>query len=111
MRWRTAILVLIPAVAILGWLAFNLRSPTPQAKTSATTAEQSAKGPAGLTEGDRRKYIHEAAHKIVELEEMEPDMGGTHLKNRYAELLRAEEPLRLEYEAIKAERVRAKSAK
>jgi hypothetical protein len=48
MRWRTAILVLIPTAGILGWLAIGPGSPNPQAKSKAATPAQSEKRPNNL---------------------------------------------------------------
>jgi hypothetical protein len=62
-----------------------------------------------LTEADRHRHIHHAARLIVELEEIDLEMGGKQFKKRYDQLLHDEEPLRTEYEAIKTERAKAKT--
>lgn len=107
MRWRSAILLIVPAIGLLAWLVFAPPSDSklPNSTSGAVAAEQPLADPAA----QRQAYIHRAAKMIVELEETQPDMGGAGLKKRYEELLRDEEPLHLEYEAIKAERAIRKS--
>lgn len=105
MRWRSALLILVPAAGVLAWLAFAPRSDTNSQQNPKSAARAADPGKAlGDLEAQQQAYIRRAARMIVELEETQPDMGGAQLKQKYEELLHDEEPLRREYEALKAER-------
>jgi len=110
MRWRIAMLVLIAVAGVWSWQAF---APGPEQARVAPpkTVSTKAKNATLTPEERRQKYVHEAARRIVELEETQPDMGSAHLQERYAQLLQQEAPLRLEYEAIKADRAKARKLK
>lgn len=57
------------------------------------------------------EYIKRSATLILQLESTPPgDMGGEQFKKRYDELLRKEEPLRKDYEALKKEKEKEKAA-
>ncbi|MBY0523663.1 MAG: hypothetical protein K2R98_09695 [Gemmataceae bacterium] len=101
--------VLLLMCGTLVWYATTQRHGKPAQADARTLAKESK--PAPRKYSSRDEYVHRAALQIVQLEEAQPDMGGEQFKKRSAELLREDEPLRLEYELIKQERERNRASK